>query len=288
MNIIWMLLAGLCLSSVGVLVKLGAGQFTSMEMVFYRCTIGLVFLSAIMWLRGHKVRCTNLRRHLSRGLSGVAAMSLFFHALTVLPLATATTLNYTSPLFLALLSIFWLKEKALPAQVVMLCMGFLGVVMLLGPTISRGQLPDALLGLTSGCLAGVAIMNVRALGRAGEPAWNVVFYFSLISSVVSAAWVLLHEMHRLTPGNFWIVLGIGILSTLGQLCLTKAFQAGQTLVTGVFNYSTLIFASFFGIILWGENLSLIAWCGMAVLIASGVMMVWFSGRPMSRQVAAGG
>lgn len=273
MNAVWMILAGLAFAGMGVLVKLGAGQFTSAEMVFYRCFGGLIFLSVIMKFRGHKVRRTNLRRHLARSLAGLAAMTLYFHAMTVLPLATATTLNYTSPLFLALLSILWLKEKAHLWQIVSLVMGFVGVVILLGPSITPRQLPDALWGLTSGFLAGIAIMNVRSLGREGEPVWNIVFYFSLVSAVLSGAWAALHVLHPVTWANLPIVAGLGLLATVGQLSLTKAFQGGQTIVTGAFNYSTLVFASLFGVVLWGEILSPLAWCGMAILIGSGIMMM---------------
>lgn len=273
MNVVWMILAGLAFAGVGVLVKLGAGQFTSAEMVFFRCSGSLIFLSVIMRFRGHRVGRTNLRRHLARSLAGLAAMTLYFHAMTVLPLATATTLNYTSPLFLALLSILWLKEKAHLWQVASLFMGFAGIVMLLGPSITPRQLPDALLGLASGFLAGIALLNVRSLGREGESVWTIVFYFSLVSAVLSGIWAALHVLHPVTWGNIWIVTGLGFLATIGQLALTKAFQGGQTIVTGAFNYSTLVFASLFGIALWGEVLSPLAWCGMAVLIASGIVMM---------------
>lgn len=276
MNAVWMILAGLSFSVTGALVKFGAGQFTSAELVFHRCFWSLVFLSIIMKLRRQKVGRTNLKRHFARSLAGFASMVLFFHAMTVLPLATATTLSYTSPLFLVLLSIFWLKEKAHPLQVMTICVGFAGVIILIGPSFSRGQLPDALLGLASGLLAGIAYMNVRSMGREGEPVWNTVFYFSLISTILSAVWAVLHVMHPLNPGNIWIVTGIGFSATLGQLFLTKAYQSGQTVVTGAFNYSTIVFASLFGVIVWGEVLSPMAWTGMAILIGSGVVMVRLS------------
>ena len=285
MNAVWMLLAGLSFSITGVLVKYGSGQFTSAELVFHRCFWSLVFLFIIMKLRRQKVGRTNLRRHFARSLAGFASMILFFHAMTVLPLATATTLSYTSPLFLVVLSIFWLKEKAHPLQILTICMGFAGVLILLGPSFNHGQLPDALSGLAAGLLAGVAYMNVRSMGREGEPVWNTVFYFSLISTILSAIWAVFHTMHPLTWGNLWIVTGIGFSATLGQLFLTKAYQSGQTVVTGAFNYSTIIFASLFGVVLWGETLSPMAWAGMAILIGSGIVMVMLSSsRPPKAEV----
>jgi drug/metabolite transporter (DMT)-like permease len=276
MNAVWMVLSGLSFSGVGVLVKYGAGQFTSAELVFHRCFWSLVFLYGIMKLRGIKVGRTNLRRHFARSLAGFVSMVLFFHAMTVLPLATATTLSYTSTLFLALFSILFLKEKAHLSQILTLGAGFVGVLILLGPSFTRGQLPDALLGLGAGLFAGIAFMNIRAMGREGEPVWNTVFYFSLISTLLSGLWALLHPLHPLAWGNIWIVTGMGFLATLGQLFLTKAYQGGQTIVTGAFNYSTILFASLFGIVLWGEILSPMAWTGMAILVGSGVVMVRLS------------
>jgi drug/metabolite transporter (DMT)-like permease len=278
MNVIWMILAGLFLSVVGVLVKVGAHQFSSTELAFYRSFFSLIFLYSIMKFRGHKVQRTNLKRHLGRSLAGIATTLLFFHVLTTLPLATATTLTYTSPLFLALLSIFWLKEKVHFPQILTLGAGFAGVVILLGPSITPAQLPDAMLGLASGFFAGVAYMNVRGLSRDGEPAWNIVFYFSLIATLVTGLLVLLQPMHPVTLQNIWIIAGTGIFGTVGQLFLTKAYQGGQTIVTGAFNYTTLIFSSLFGAVLWHEFLSPVAWAGMAILIGSGIVMIVLSSR----------
>lgn len=279
MNALWMILSALSFAGMGVFVKLGAGQFTGMELLFYRCSIGSVLLLVIMKHRGQRFQPTRLGRHFVRSLAGFSAMVLFFHALTVLPLATATTLNYTSSLFLALLSFVWLKERAKFIQVVFLCTGFAGVIILMGPSFHRGQMLEALMGLGSGFLAGVAIMNVRDLGRQGEPVWNIVLFFFLFSTVMSGIWTFTHDMHPVNIHNFWIVGGVGVCAMTGQLLMTKAYQGGHAIVNGALSYGALVFSSFFGVMIWDETLSLQAWAGIVILIASGVAMILLSRKP---------
>lgn len=280
MNAIWMILSGLAFAGMSVFVKLGADQFTSMELLFYRCAIGLALLLVIMKFRGQRFQPTRLGRHFVRSLAGFSAMTLLFHALTVLPLATATTLNYTSSLFLGLLSFVWLKERARFIQIVFLCTGFAGVIILMGPSFHRGQFLEALIGLASGFLSGVAIMNVRELARKGEPVWNIVLFFFLFSTVMSGIWTFTHEMHPLNIHNFWIVGGVGVCAMIGQLLMTKAYQGGHAVVNGALSYVALVFSSFFGVMIWHETLSLQAWSGIAILIASSVAMILVSKKPV--------
>jgi drug/metabolite transporter (DMT)-like permease len=163
-----MLVAGLLFGCMGVLVKLGAEQFSSTELVFYRSAFGLLFV--IPLIRHNGLATPHWRGHLWRGLSGTVAMMLFFFCLTTLPLATAITLNYTSSLFLTLLTLLVFKDRLHLPLTATLVLGFLGIVLLVHPTLERDQLIPGLLGLLSGFLAGVALLNVRQLGMLGEPA----------------------------------------------------------------------------------------------------------------------
>ena len=113
-----------------------------------------------------------------------------------------------------------------------------------------------LLGLISGFLAGIAYLNVKQLGMLGEPETRTVFYFSLTASVGSGVWMLFDTVHAITPQGFAILLGLGCTATLAQLAMTRAYRVGRTLVVGSLAYSTIIFASLFGMILWGEALPL--------------------------------
>ena len=114
------------------------------------------------------------------------------------------------------------------------------------------------------------MLNVRELGRSGEPEWRIVFYFSLIATLISGAAMLFGNIHPVTLQSLPILLGLGSSATLAQLALTRAYCTGKTLVASSLSYSAVVFATIFGILLWHETLSLSSWLGMALIIASGV------------------
>lgn len=271
MGALWMLVAGFLFACMGVLVKLGAAQFTSSELVFYRSFVGLLLVSIMLLQKNTSLATPHWRGHLWRGLSGTIAMMLFFFCITSLPLATAITLNYTSSLFLTALTLILLKDEFHWPLTASLTLGFIGVVLLLHPTLERAQFISGLLGLLSGFLAGVALLNVRQLGQLGEPAVRIVFYFNLVATLCSGLWMTQSEIHSLSWRELPILLGLGISATIAQLAMTRAYRIGQTQVVSTLSYSTIAFASLFGLWIWQETLSLIGWVGIALIISSGVL-----------------
>lgn len=271
MGSLWMLVAGLLFACMGVLVKLGAPRFSTSELVFYRSFFGLI----IVWLMLHHQRVRLHTRHWSghlwRGLTGTLAMMLFFYCIAVLPLATAITLNYTSSLFLSLLTVVVLKEKFHMPLSTALAVGFVGIILLLHPTLEREQFTSGLLGLASGFLAGFALLNVRQLGMLGEPGMRVVFYFNLIATLVSGAWMLQDPLNPVKLSDLPLLVALGASATFAQLAMTRAYRTGQTLVVGSLAYSTVVFSALFGLLFWQETLSLSAWLGIAFIIASGML-----------------
>ncbi len=271
-----MLAAGFLFGCMGVFVKLGAPYFSFGELVFYRSFFGLLIVYGIMRSQRVSVTTQYWRAHLWRGISGSVALGLFFYCITVLPLATAVTLNYTAPLFLTVFTMIVYKDKFHLPMTVAIALGFCGVVLLLHPTMARDQLLPGLLGLISGFLAGVAYVNVKQLGMLGEPATRTVFYFSLTASVGSGAWMLFDTVHAITPRGFAILLSMGCTATLAQIAMTHAYRVGKTLVVGSLAYSTIVFASLFGMLIWKEVLPLSSWLGMAFIIAGGVLSLRLS------------
>lgn len=127
------------------------------------------------------------------------------------------------------------------------------------------------MGLASGFLAAIAYLNVKQLGQIGEPSFRIVFYFTLICTFGGGIWMGIHAFHPVSPRNFLLLLGLGATATLAQLAMTRAYREGDTLVVGSLAYSTVIFASLWGILLWQEILPLTSWMGIALIILSGVL-----------------
>jgi S-adenosylmethionine uptake transporter len=229
--------------------------------------------AGLLWRAGDRVRTPRLGMHVHRGVSGFVSLFMFFYALTALPVATAMTLNYTSPLFVALLFAFLARERISKALWGTVALGFAGAVLLLRPTLSAEQVWPALVGLASGAISAVAYWNVRQLVQADEPEERVVFYFALFSAAGALVWMLPQTWHPITLGNVWILAGVGISGTLAQLAMTHAYGKGSAIVSAALSYSGIVFSAVLGIAVFGDALPLVAWLGIALIILAGIIAV---------------
>lgn len=268
-----MLAAGLSFALMGVFVKRASAGFAVAEVLFYRAIAQLVVSWAMLAASGVPVRTTRFGMHVHRGVAGSVSMFMFFYALSALPVATAMTLNYTSPLFLVVLLAWLARERPPPALVVTVLLGFVGVMLLLQPAFSADLLWPGIVGLASGALSSAAYWNVRELVRAREPEARVVFYFALIAAVGALVWMAPQRWHPLTLDNAWDLAGVGAFGAAGQLAMTRAYGRGSTMVAAALSYSGIVFSSVLGIVMVGDRLPLASWIGMLLIVAAGIMAV---------------
>lgn len=274
-----MLVAGALFAAMGSFAKSVGHQFSGAELAMYRALFGLVAIGAFVLWRRESLQTQFAWGHFWRGATGTVSLVAYFYAMTQLPLATAITLNYTSPIFLTLLSTLALGERPSRRILIAVTLGMVGAAMVLRPTFAGDQAVTGLLGLGSGFFAALAYLNVKKLGDAGEPEWRVVFYFSLAGVIGGAAtqWVM-GPFHPFTTDNVLPVLGVGLSATIAQLAMTRAYHSGETLKVGVYAYSTVVFSAFAGWVFFNEVLPPIAWAGIGVVIAAGLIA---KGRPAS-------
>lgn len=267
-----MLVAGFLFATMGVFVKLGSAQFGAAELAFYRSLVTFVTMLGVVRVRGGSLRTRHFGMHLARSAVGAISLIAYYHAIGELPLATAQTLNYTSPVFLAIATLVVLRERFSGKLVAAVLLGFAGVALLLEPTFAEGKEGAAMIGLFSGVLAAWAYLSVRTLGKMGEPDWRVVFWFGLVASVMCAAWqAATSSFHAVRWDNLWILAGIGLCGTAAQLAMTRAYRTGNTLVVSALSYSTLVFGAVATMIVWREPLAPLEWAGMLVIVASGIL-----------------
>jgi S-adenosylmethionine uptake transporter len=275
MQSLWMLVASLLFAGMGVCVKLASQTHSAVEIVFYRGFLSLLLMLVLVRVSGVSLLTPHWRWQITRGLVGFAALFAYFYAITLLPLATAVTLNYTSAIFLAVFLVLtgWRMNFGIFAA---LLLGLLGVALLLKPTLGAEQWLGGLVGLGSGALAGMAYFSVRELGARGEPEGRTVFYFSLVSSVCAGILLLFADVHAVDIETGFLLLAVAVLATFAQLAMTRAYTRGKTLLAATLAYSTVIFSSLFGAWLWGEMLDLSAWLAIALIILSGIAATHFS------------
>lgn len=270
---LWMLVAAAGFAIMGTLVKIGANKFSSAELVFYRSAFGLVAIYGYILINKLPLKTPVMGLQMSRALVGFASLVLFFYAIAHLPLATAVTLNYTSPLFLALFIPFVLHEKPRLALYGAVVLGFIGVLLLLKPTLTNEDALAGALGLASGIGAAIAYIHVKQLGNLNEPDWRTVYYFTLISTIGAGIWMLMQRFTSVGWGDLPLLLGLGLSATIAQLAMTRAYRTGNTLTVASLAYLTVVLASLIGIVIWNEHLSLSEWLAIGLIILSGMISI---------------
>jgi len=272
-----MVLASFFFATMAVGIKIASGSFSLFELVFYRGLVSMIFMGLVLRARGTPLATPVPLMHVWRSIIGVFSLSAWFYAIGHLPLATAMTLNYMSGVWVATFVIggallYGKTGRQGPLMATVLA-SFAGVILLLRPTLAQDQLFAGLIGLMSGLGAAMAMLQVAALGKVGEPEGRVVFYFAIGTTVVGLLGAL---WFGFTPwsGVRWQALAwlvpIGVLASLGQWAMTRAYSRGSTLLVANLQYMGIVFAAGYSLVIFGEPVTPMGWVGITLIIASGI------------------
>jgi len=269
-----MLSASLLFSIMGVCVKLASAYYSAGEIVLYRSLVGALFIFGLTRVRGGSLRTAVPGMHFWRSLTGVCSLVLWFYSIGKLPLATAITLNYMSSVWMALFliggAVMLGSAKVDPRLVATVLTGFVGVALVLQPTLEHDQFQGALAGLTSGIGAAMAYLQVTALGRVGEPEYRVVFYFSLGGIIAGSLLTLASGAHGHTWLGAALLLATGVLATVAQMMMTRAYAIGRALSNASLQYLGIVFSFIFGVLIFDDPVTLVALAGMALIVGAGL------------------
>jgi drug/metabolite transporter (DMT)-like permease len=271
-GVIWMIIATFFFAFMGMFVKLGSPYFSEIELVFYRSFISLIFIILIIVNKKISLKTNFKKLHFYRSFVGFLSLLAFFYAISHLPLSTAISLNYTSPLFVALLITFFLNKKPSFYVCCLLLIGFFGAFLILKPTLIGNSAFAGFIGLLSGFGAGLAYLFMAQLGKVNEPDTRVVFYFTLLSSICAGLLMLLEDTNSEIFQHWWLLLGLGVSATIAQLALTKAYRVGNTLKNAGLSYLTILFSSILGLIVFSETLDVLSLVGILLIIISGIVV----------------
>ena len=281
-----MLFAAFTFALMGAGVKLASAYYSTAEIVFCRGMIGMLFVIGLILTKGGSLKTPLPRQHMIRSGIGVISLWLWFYSFTLLPVATATTLNYTSSIWIAAIMFcagWWRGTQPFEWRLAgTILLSFAGVALLLRPSVGSSQTIGGLIALVSGFISAMAYLQVRNLGQLGEPEYRVVFYFSMTGAIAGFCGSLIDGRiplwHSHSSTGPWLLLGLGLSATLAQMAMTRAYRLGNTLVTANLQYTGIVFSSMLGIMFWGDLLSWIGWTGVIIILTSGILATFYNQR----------
>lgn len=269
---VWfMLLATLFFSLMNVAVKL-IPHIPAVEIVFFRSVISLVLSVGILKATKVSIWGNNKKLLILRGTSGAIALILYFRLIQEIPLATATTILFLSPVFATILGIFFVKEEVRPIQWFFFIISFIGIVMVKGfdPRIGTIYL---LMGFSSSLFSGVAFNCIRKLNTTEHPL-VIIFYFPLVTLPIAGIYTCFNWV--MPQGLDWfILLMVGVLTQIAQYFMTRSFQTEEISKVASLRYLGIIYALVFGYVFFDEGFSYLVYFGMGLTIFGVVLNIWY-------------
>jgi len=276
LGVLFKLTSVVFLASMGACVKHLGSAIPSGETIFVRGLISIAVLTLIAWrVEGlHVLKTRNLRSHALRSMSGTASMFCWFTALTLIPLADFTAISFTAPLFLTILAMIFLGERIHAYRWSALAIGFVGVLIMVGPQLTFGGSYGVAVALGAAAFSAIAVTFLRSMsGSGGEHAITITFYFS-VTNLVCAAFTALAGWPMPTSEQ-WLFIGLaGLFGVLGQLLMTYSYRYAEASTVAPLDYTNLLLAVFYGYYFFGELPHVSTWIGAPLVIAAGAIILW--------------
>lgn len=268
----YMLLATFFFALMNAAVKL-LGHLPAIEIAFLRSVVSLILAYGIVRFNRIPLPGNNRKALFLRGLFGSSSLVLYFITLQHMPLASAVTLQYLSPIFTAIMGIFIVKEEVKPWQWVFFGISLLGVLLVQGFDNRIAPL-YLILGIGSALFAGLAYNMIRQLKQTEHPL-VITFYFPLVSLPIT--FLLLNGITWVMPqGTDWIILIlIGTTAQIAQYFMTRSYQSDELSKVASLKYLGIVYALAFGYFIFGETFSMEAHVGMVVVLAGVILNIWY-------------
>lgn len=268
---LWMLVAALTMTLQSAIVKDLGATIDSFEIAFFRGLFGTLLVLPVAIRRLHlRDLSHNLGLHTGRTIAGVTSLICTFYAFTAMPLADATAIMFTMPVFMIVLAVVFLGESAGWWRTTATLIGFLGVVIVVRPGTAAFD-PVSLIALFGALLHAVVGVFVKKMARV-EPPELIMLYFSLLATAVFFL-PTLYVWHSPTPGELASLGAVAVLGVVNQVCFIAACRVGEMTVVAPIDYTRLLFAGILGYAVFGEIPDGIAAIGALFIIASGFLIL---------------
>ena len=247
------------------------------EVLFSRAVVSLVALGLFI-LPGTGLAVFHTRRpgaHVMRGLSQATSQTLLVIAFSLMPLASATAINFSAPLFATLASILFLRERVGAARWIALGVGFLGVLLVTRPGVDAFQ-AGALYALANAVLFGTVTAGVRGMTATESTETLTMYQMVLLSAAFMA--MLPFGFRMPTGGDALIMLLNGLSNAVGQYWWTRSLHLAPTAAVAPFQYLSLVWALIIGLAVWGDVPTASLLIGSAIVVGSGIFLFWRESR----------
>jgi drug/metabolite transporter (DMT)-like permease len=243
------------------------------EVMFFRSFSSLVICAAfVLPFTGFSVFATRRPRdHILRGLSQSISQTFSVIAFSLMPLAGAVAINFSAPLFSALVSVLWLKERAGTVRWTVLVVGFLGVLIVTNPGADSLQV-GALFALGNAIMYGSVTVAVR--GMTATESANTLLMWQMVTIAVFHSFLLLFGFQWPAPLDAAMLICSGVANAIGQFFWTRALHLAPATAVSPFFYLMLVWALVIGYVVWGEVPTTGLLVGSAIVVASGLFLLW--------------
>ncbi len=257
------------------LVKMGSESGLALpEILFWRQLPTILLIPLFLSWRGglDRLKTRRLSQHGVRAFLGMFGMFLNFGAVTMLPLAEHTSINFTSVMWAVILSALVLHEKIGPWRWGAVALGFAGVIIIAQPGDGHIPMFGALTALGSAFMIALISIQIRDLART-EDSVTIVFYFALFTTPLLALSLPFVSIEK-TAEQWLLLLALGLSGLVGQILLTMALRYGQVASVIVMDYSSLIWAALLGLLIFDRLPPATTWLGAPLIVGAGVVIAW--------------
>ena len=286
---IWILMAAMFFTVVVALIKMIGTRLPIFEILLVRQTVILVAtLPAIFRYFPQAIMTRKPWHHAARVCCAVVAMSAGFTAVVHLPLAEATALGFAKSFFITIFAIVFLKEIVGIRRWSAIIIGFAGVLIMLKPGV-EGISIYGVLAVVGAAAAGIVMILIRYLSRFDKPV-TILIYQTVFVGLLALP-VALYQWVWPTPREALILVAIGLVSMIGQMCNIRAFGAGEATAIATLDYTRLLWAAIIGFIVFSETPTATTLIGAAIIISASIYTVWREakrGQQLARSPASRG
>lgn len=267
--------AMLLLSTMYLLVKLaGESGIRAPEVMFWRQAVAMPVVIAGLLLTGklHLLRTRRIISHARRAVTGTFGLLCNVSAAMLLPLAAATTLSFTTPLFAVLITALVLRQHVGKWRWTSVALGFAGVLIVARPEHEGVSTLGVSAGLGAGLLVAVISFQIRDLSRTEAPV-TCVFWFACFGAILTGLLMPFYASAH-DPRQWLLLVLIGLTGTAAQMLLTLALRHAPVATVVVMDYTALVWSTLYGYVFWDHLLPPVAWLGAPLIIGAGLIITW--------------